>query len=50
MGIIWEEMNIKEKFRVILNASFPVLHPSFKQEEYFISLVKAFKEDLTNVL
>jgi hypothetical protein len=43
-------MNISEKFRVILNASFPVLHPSFKPEEYFISLSKAFKEDLKNVL
>jgi hypothetical protein len=50
MGIIWEEMNINEKFRVILNASLPVLHPTFKQEEYFISLAKAFKEDIKNVL
>jgi hypothetical protein len=31
MGVIWEELKTAAKFRVILNISIPVLHPSFKQ-------------------
>lgn len=43
-------MKVQAKFRVILNISLPVLHPSFDQQLYYSRLIEECKLGLVSVL
>lgn len=50
MGVIWEELRVPCLPRVLLNISLPVLHGSFKEEEYYSILVEECRLGLKNVI
>jgi hypothetical protein len=39
MGVIWEELQLPAPPRIVMNISLPVMHPSFKVENYYELLV-----------
>jgi hypothetical protein len=39
MGVIWEELQLPAQPRIVMNISLPVMHPSFKVENYYELLV-----------
>jgi hypothetical protein len=50
MGLLWEELQVASVGRVIMNVSLPVLHPAFKDEDYYALLVEECRQGLKSVV
>lgn len=50
MGVVWEEMHVTSLAKVVANISLPVLHSSFKVEDYYGLLIGECREGLKAVL
>ena len=50
LGVIWEQLKVKEHFRVLMNVSLPITSPQFREEDYYGCLLEEVKKGLLAVL